>query len=98
MHKAEHSFLKYEGTQYRKKVLLKTFNECQYVFDKTYRKYKRSCQRGQLSHFERIQMSNPQSFWREIKKQGPRRTKKIPMEVLGRDGNLVNEIAQIIKR
>lgn len=93
VHKAEHSFLKYEGTQSGKKVLLKTFKECQYVLDKTYRKYKRFCQRGQLLHFERVQTSNPQSFWREINKLGPIRTKKIPMEVLGHDGNLVNELA-----
>lgn len=49
-------------------------------------------------HFERIQTSKPQSFWREINKLGPIRAKKIPMEVLGHDGNLVNELAQIIKR
>ena len=98
MHKAEQSFLKHECREIAKRDLLKTFKEHQHTFDKAYRKHKRAYQRGQILHIEQIQTSNPQAFWKEINKLGPKRVKTIPLEVLGHDGNPINELSKVIKR
>jgi hypothetical protein len=59
------------------------------VFDKRLRLFKQRYQRGQLLHLEEIRTRNPQLFWSQINKLGPKRHQKMPMEVRGRRGLLV---------
>ena len=49
-------------------------------------------------NLKNIQTSDPKRFWSEMNKLGPRRSWKIPMEVLGNDGSLVTGLSDVINR
>ena len=80
MRSAERLFLKCKDPQLRKRLKV-TYKQKQYNFDKRNRFYKRRYQRGQIIQIEQLHTQNPQQFWNEIKNLGPKRPKKIPMQV-----------------
>ena len=98
MHCSEKLYLKCKGDRAEKQHLLHIFRNKQHVFDKRYRFFKRKYQRGQILHLEQIQTSNPQAFWNEINKLGPKRAKHIPMEVWGEEGHLVDDGVQVLNK
>ena len=96
MHKAENAFLNCSSNHLERKKFLEVRKNSQCSFDKRYRFYKRHFQRGQVLNLNKIQTSNPKRFWSEINKLGPRRVWKIPMEVMGHDGNPVIGLSEVI--
>ena len=78
--KAEKRFLKCQDILQRKH-LRDEFKRCQHIFDKRLRFFKRRFNRGQAMHLEQLQSNNPQKFWSEIGRLGPKKVVKIPMEV-----------------
>uniref|UniRef100_A0A3Q3E968 Reverse transcriptase domain-containing protein n=1 Tax=Labrus bergylta TaxID=56723 RepID=A0A3Q3E968_9LABR len=66
----------------RKQQLRENYRQAQFTFDKKIRFYKRKFSRGQSLRLDYLQTNNPQQFWREINKLGPRRIQKIPVEVV----------------
>lgn len=83
MREAEYLFLQCKDTNTREQCR-KEFKKKQHVFDKRQRLFKRRYQGGQL--LQEIQTRNPQQFWSQINKLGPKRHKKIPMEVREEQG------------
>ena len=80
MRSSEHLFLKCKNPVLRKQLKV-NYKQKQYNFDKKLRFYKRRYQRGQIIQMEQLHTQNPQQFWNEIKNLGPKRPKKIPMQV-----------------
>ena len=67
-------------------------------FDRKLRFFKRRFNRGQALKLEQLQTGNPQQFWREIHKLGPKKKTLIPMEVLMKSGGSSIESGQILKK
>lgn len=74
------------------------FKQCQLLFDKRLRFYKRRSDRGLALHVEHLQIKNPQLFWREINKLGPRKDSKIPMEMMLENGDLEHKVDVVLNK
>ena len=61
------------------------YRQTQFLFDKFLRFYKRKFWKGQSLRFDYLQINNPQQFWKEINKLGPKRVQIIPTEVIIND-------------
>lgn len=57
------------------------------IFDKRIRFHKRQFRRGQALQLDRLKSNNPQQFWKEINKLGPKKLKKISMEIILENGD-----------
>ncbi len=64
----------------------------QFTFDRKLQFYKKKLWRGQSLKFDYLKNNNPQQFWKEIHKLGPRRQQNIPMEVVLSDGTVENSL------
>lgn len=95
MRNAERIFLRCRERNLRDHYRL-NYKQKQYDFDKRARLYKRKYQRGQIMHLDHIQTGNPNLFWSEINKLGPKRSKMIPMQVWY-DGEISSDIATVLK-
>lgn len=82
----------------RKRALHSEFIQCQTHFDRKLRFFKRRFKRGQALKLEQLHTGNPQQFWREIHKLGPKKKTLIPMEVLLESGGSSSEFGQILKK
>ena len=78
---AERNFLRCTDHSSRQQLKNK-YRYAQLLFDKNLQSYKRKFWRGQSLRFDYLQTNNPQQFWKELNKLGPRRLQKIPMEVV----------------
>ena len=81
----------------QKRRLRDEFKRCQHIFDKRVRFFKRRFTRGQAMHLEQLQSNNPQKFWSEINRLGPKKVQKIPMEVRLPNGDLENRTEKVLK-
>lgn len=50
--------------------------QTQIIFDKSIWFYKKRFRRGQALQLDRLKNNNPQQFWKEINKSGPKKLKK----------------------
>ncbi len=82
----------------KRRALHSEFKQCQVNFDRKLRFFKRRFKRGQALKLEQLQTGNPQLFWREIHKLGPKKKMLIPMEVLLENGGSSFESGQILKK
>ena len=96
---AEKTFLKCGlGEPWKRRAVHSEFKQCQVNFDRKLRFFKRRFNRGQALKLEQLQTGNPQQFWREIHKLGPKKKTLIPMEVLMESGGSSFESSQILKK
>ncbi len=93
---AEKKYLKCQD-RLQKKCLRDEFKQCQHIFDKRLRFFKRRFNRGQGMHLEQLQTHNPQLFWSKISQIRPQKALKIPMEVKLPNGDLDNRIENVLK-
>ena len=96
MRNAEHIYLKYKGDKTQKEHYRVNYKLSQNRFDKRLRYLKRQYNKGYILHLEETHAVNPQRFWDQINKLGPKRQKKIPMEVYDDKGQLISDIPQVL--
>ena len=89
MHCSEDLYMTCTGSRREKLHLKAKFTDFTYIFDKLLKQTKRTWDRGQLIHIEKLQTNNPTEFWQHITKLGPRTSKKIPMETILEDGTVI---------
>ena len=80
MAQAEKEYLKFKNTS-RKQSLHTEFVTKRKLFDKLLRKTERCYYRKKAIEIEQVNTSNPTEFWKCIKKLGPMKKSKIPMQV-----------------
>ena len=73
----------------RKHELKREYKESRHTFDKLYRKTKREYNRAKMIEIDNSCLTNPNHFWEEIKKLGPKRKNNIIMETYDKDGQIV---------
>lgn len=86
------------GDPWKRRALHDEFKQCQVNFGRKLRFFKRRFKRGQALKLEQLQTGNPQQFWREIHKLGPKKKMLIPMEVLIENSGPSFESGQILKK
>lgn len=73
---AEKEFLKCKNPLIRRRQLKDKYTQTQFIIDKRIRFYKRQFRRGQALQLDQLKNNNPQQFWKEINKLGPKKLKK----------------------
>ena len=97
MRNAERTYLKYKGGRTETTVLYRVeFKFRQNLFDKRLRYFKRQYNKGYILQLEEMHASNPQRFWDQINKLGPKRHNKIPLEVYDNKGQLASDTSQVL--
>ena len=94
---AEREFLKCKNKNLRE-VLRIEYKKRQNEFDKSIRTVKRNFNRGLSLQIDYLQTHNPQQFWREINKLGPRKAKDIPMEIRLENGECSSDLDVVLKK
>ena len=80
------------------KPFLRTlYKNARHKFDRVYRKKKRAFSRERLLSLENSCEKNPNKFWEEIRKLGPKRQNDIIMETYDKDGNIVCDPESVLK-
>ena len=77
VHNAEIVYIKSKRTKSPQRNLNKEFKSKQNIFDKTYKRKKRSHLRAQILHLEDINSKDPNAFWEYIKRLSPNKKKQI---------------------
>ena len=95
---AENRYLSSPQHSRIRRHLLATFKTKQNNFDKHYSKAKRKFQRQKQINIERLNTENPREFWEELKKLGPRKSSKIPMQVYDESGHVTGDINKVKRR
>ena len=80
------------------KNLHNEFKSKQDLFDKVYKRKKRSYLRSQTLHLEEINSTDPNAFWEYIKKLGPSKKSDIPWECYDEAGNIVSNTDYILEK
>ena len=96
MRRDEHIYLKYKGDKIQREQYRLQFKLSQNMFDKRLRYFKRQYNKGYILHLEETHAANPQRFWDQINKLGPKRQKKIPFEVYNDTGQLITDIPKVL--
>ena len=94
---AEREFLKCKNKNLKKGLRIE-YKKIQKEFDKSIRTVKRNFNRGLSLQIDYLQTHNPQQFWREINKLGPRKSNEIPMEVRLENGECSSELEVVLKK
>lgn len=97
MHTAEQHLKKSENNHIRK-IRHRLFKAAQYNFDKNYRQKERAFKRTQSEYFSHIETNNPKQFWQELNKLGPKKNRKIPMEVYDENNNITCNIDKVLEK
>lgn len=93
----ENVFLKFRGNNRSKSCLRAEYTTARDKFDKTLRREERAYRRSKALDIERMSTTNPNDFWREIQKLGPRKNKDIPTEIVDENGMTINEEALVFE-
>ena len=72
------------------------FKAAQSLFDKEYRKAKRSFRRNKVIQIENMSGKDPKQFREAINKLGPRKPSTIPMEIYDDTGNVLSDINSVL--
>lgn len=97
MHDCEKQFARFSGNRHEK---LKRKNNLQYAqkrFDKALRKKERMFNRNKIEELERVQTSDPKSFWKHVESLGVNMKKNIPMTVY-ENGSAVSDEDIVLNR
>ena len=97
LRKAEYTFLRCRNKNLREGLKIE-FKKRQSSFDKKLRTVKRSFHRGQSLHIDYLQTHNPQKFWNEINRLGPRKSGGVPMEVKLVNGECSSVLSVILQK
>ena len=89
MHVKEQKFLKSEERPITRTRKRSECLESQKKFDRRLRFYDRQYRQSFCEEIESMTTTNPNEFWTNIRKIGPRKRSDIPMEVYGNDGNVL---------
>ena len=98
MRNKEKGFLKFRGNLSVKRKLREEFHTAQKIFDRTLKRCERQFRHSFCVEVENMTTSNPNEFWEKIKKLGPRKTQRIPMEVYGEDGTVLTDDETILNK
>ena len=96
MHKSEVEARNFKGPRRYKKQLQDCFKHKMHLFDKNLKYYKRQYDRGFILRIEELNTSDPKAFWEQLNKLGPRRQKKIPMEYIDDNGNVITDVNAVL--
>ena len=94
----ERSFKKCKGSRKQKTVLRESYKRATDNFDKEFRKKKRAYFKQQQMSIESMQSNNPNVFWREIRKLGPKFNDTIPLEIVNDEDELETRIDKVLDR
>lgn len=86
MRGAEGAFLKGRDPLIRRK-LQEQYRQTQIIFDETLRDNRKLFRRRQALKLDQLQTNNPNQFWKEINNMGPKKPKKIQVEVVLDNGD-----------
>ena len=81
-----------------RRVNHRLFKDSQHKFDKKYRQKERKFKQSQSEHFTKIQNNDPRVFWQELNKLGPKRYRKIPMEVYSEDNEIISNSDDVLNK
>ncbi len=97
MSRAERAFSKYRGPRYIRENLRGqfVFNRKRF-FDKALRKTEREYNHKIVCDIEEVCTSNPRGFWSHIKRLGSRKGNYVPLKVYNRNGQLVNNMDEVL--
>lgn len=98
MHNAELSYIKTKRNKLPHKHFHQEFKSKQDLFDKVYKRKKRSYLRSQTLHLENINSTDPTAFWEYIKRLGPNKKTNIPWECYDDGGNIVTNADYILEK
>ena len=73
----------------KRRQLRSEYKEKRYEFNKMYKNAKRIYNRAVMLNIENACNGNPNDFWSEIKKLGPKKNIRIPMEVYSDTGEIL---------
>ena len=96
MQKAEHNFIKAKRNKHKFKEMQSLFKCKQKHFDRIVKNKKRTCQRNKCLQLEKVNSSDPTSFWDHIKRLGPKKKSTIPMECYAPDGSIIYDPKYIL--
>ena len=98
MHDREKQFLNFNGRSSIKTQLRMEFLSSHKRFDKRLRQYERAYKRSVCDDIENMTSENPNEFWEKIKKIGPRKYSKVPMETIDENGEIVTDETLVLNR
>ena len=96
--RAKEKLLKKCTNRQNKNAYFIDFKKAQLDFDKYFRLQKRKYLRGKLMNIDKIVTSNPNEFWKEIKKMGPKKQVKIPLQVYSENEGISNNLNTVLSR
>ena len=97
LHKAEKTLRK-STNRLNRRTNHEKFKIAQRSFDRLYRRKERAFLREQSTYLSTLQTNNPKQFWQELNKLGPKRKRKIPMEVYDEDENIVTDTNYVLNK
>ena len=92
----EKKYLKAQGNT--RQMLRHEYIIAQKGFDKCYRKIKRNYQKNVVQDIENFSKLNPTEFWNRIKKLGPRKCNRIPMEVYNEQNIVDRNVRNVLEK
>ncbi len=99
MHENEKLFCKYKGKSRREKdKLFHTYKVSLKEFDKKLRFFERKYNEGLTQNIEEACLYDQKTFWQYVKKVGPGKNSKIPLEVLNEDGTVNNNVTDVLSK
>ncbi len=96
MSRAERAFSKYRGLRHIRENLSGQFVFNRSIFNKALRNAEREYNHKVVSDIERVCTSNPRDLWSHIKRLGPRKNNEVSLKVYNRNGQLVNNITEVL--
>ena len=94
--KKEDLFLRSHGQN--RNITRHKFKEAQTKFDRKYRTLERKYKRDTIIEIENISTTDPNKFWKTIKKLGPPKKSNIPLEVYNDDGHIENDLDKVLEQ
>ena len=96
MVKSRKAFEKFKGDKRSQNILRTCYKDKRSLFDKRLRQAERKYKRGQMIEIESVCTDSPNTFWNHLKKLGPKKKSSIPMEVYGKNNEILCDIDSIL--